>query len=195
MEKHSALLETNHEEQIPVDADHSSMCKFETDSNDTFEKVYKRPKRIMTLARKIEQLKQARIDRDKLQNSIFQEKVRLEIEHTGPRLVCNDHSYKEVRDDGTGSGVILPIYKACHEPYFYPVLPDTFADSEVIKHPPFNGNEDREVCGHSWEVHLNVNSKTELRKRWQKDTAAEEMLAKLTSDIRVMEATIENLKS
>jgi hypothetical protein len=46
VEKHSALLEANHEEQIPVDADHSTMCKFETDGDDTFEKVYKRVKRI-----------------------------------------------------------------------------------------------------------------------------------------------------
>jgi hypothetical protein len=46
VEKHSALLEVNHEEQIPVDADHDAMCKFEMDSDDTFEKVYKRVKRI-----------------------------------------------------------------------------------------------------------------------------------------------------
>jgi hypothetical protein len=42
VEKHSALLKTNHEEQIPVDADHSAICKFETEEDDTFEKVYKR---------------------------------------------------------------------------------------------------------------------------------------------------------
>jgi hypothetical protein len=46
VEKHSALLETNHEEQIPVDADHSAMCKFETEGDDIFEKVYKRVKRM-----------------------------------------------------------------------------------------------------------------------------------------------------
>ncbi|KAI9790079.1 MAG: hypothetical protein M1816_005549 [Peltula sp. TS41687] len=44
LEKRSTLLKVNHEEQIPVDADHSAMCKFETDSDDTFEKVYKRVK-------------------------------------------------------------------------------------------------------------------------------------------------------
>jgi hypothetical protein len=46
VERYSALLETDHEEQIPVDADHSPMCKFETDGDDTYEKVYKRVKRI-----------------------------------------------------------------------------------------------------------------------------------------------------
>lgn len=45
VEKHSALLETAHEEQLPVDADHSAMCKFEKDDDQTFEKVYKRIKR------------------------------------------------------------------------------------------------------------------------------------------------------
>lgn len=38
VEKHSALLEVSHEEQVPVDADHSAMCKFETDKDDTFER-------------------------------------------------------------------------------------------------------------------------------------------------------------
>jgi hypothetical protein len=42
------LLEVEHEEQIPVDANHSAMCKFEADSDDTFEKVYKRIQRMRT---------------------------------------------------------------------------------------------------------------------------------------------------
>ncbi|KAK4935621.1 hypothetical protein LTR10_023344 [Elasticomyces elasticus] len=46
VEKHSALLETNHEEHIPVDADHSAMCKFETQDDDTFKRVYKRIERL-----------------------------------------------------------------------------------------------------------------------------------------------------
>lgn len=42
MGKYSALLEVEKEEQIPTDADHSMICKFETDTDDIFEKVYKR---------------------------------------------------------------------------------------------------------------------------------------------------------
>ncbi|KAK5215128.1 hypothetical protein LTR96_011450 [Exophiala xenobiotica] len=53
VEKHSSLLETNHEEQIPVDADHSAMCKFETENDDTLEKVYKRVKRMKNNPRRI----------------------------------------------------------------------------------------------------------------------------------------------
>ena len=49
MEKYSALLEVEHEEQIPVDADHSAMCKFETEDDITFEKVYKRVTRIKNI--------------------------------------------------------------------------------------------------------------------------------------------------
>jgi hypothetical protein len=44
VKKCSALLETNHKEQIPVDADHAAMCKFETVRDDTFETIYKRVK-------------------------------------------------------------------------------------------------------------------------------------------------------
>jgi hypothetical protein len=48
VEKQSALLEVEHEEQIPIDANHSAMCKFEADNDDTFEKVYKRIRRMRT---------------------------------------------------------------------------------------------------------------------------------------------------
>jgi hypothetical protein len=53
VEKHSALLEVNHEEQIPVDADHSTIYKFETDSDDTFERVYKRVRRMRNSPRRV----------------------------------------------------------------------------------------------------------------------------------------------
>lgn len=46
MENYSALLDISHEEQVPVDADHSAMCKFEGEDDATFERVYKRMKRI-----------------------------------------------------------------------------------------------------------------------------------------------------
>jgi hypothetical protein len=45
VEKHSALLETNHGEPIPVDADHSAIYKFETNDDYTFKKVYGMVKR------------------------------------------------------------------------------------------------------------------------------------------------------
>ena len=48
VEKYSALLEVEHEEQIPTDANHSAMCKFEAESDDTFEKIYKRIRRMRT---------------------------------------------------------------------------------------------------------------------------------------------------
>ncbi|KAI9887902.1 MAG: hypothetical protein M1823_000290 [Watsoniomyces obsoletus] len=51
VDKQSALLEVKHEEQIPVNADHSAMCKFATEDDDTFEKVYKRIQRIRKVSR------------------------------------------------------------------------------------------------------------------------------------------------
>ncbi|KAI9875725.1 MAG: hypothetical protein M1823_007413, partial [Watsoniomyces obsoletus] len=51
VEKQSALLEVEHEEQIPVDSDHSAMCKFATAGDDTFERVYKRIRRMQKEAR------------------------------------------------------------------------------------------------------------------------------------------------
>jgi hypothetical protein len=50
---HSALLEVNHEEQIPVDANHSEVRKFGTDDDDTFEKVDKSVKRIRNSPQRI----------------------------------------------------------------------------------------------------------------------------------------------
>ena len=42
MEKHSALLEVDEEEQIPVDANHEQMCKFTEQEDVVYEKVFKR---------------------------------------------------------------------------------------------------------------------------------------------------------
>ena len=46
VEKHSALLEVDKEDQVPVNADHSQICKFEKEDDDTFEKAWKRIERI-----------------------------------------------------------------------------------------------------------------------------------------------------
>ena len=42
MEKHSALLEIEGEEQIPVNANHEQMCKFTEREDDVYEKIFKR---------------------------------------------------------------------------------------------------------------------------------------------------------
>jgi len=42
VEKHSALLNVDGEEQIPVDADHREMCRFEARDDPVYEKLYKR---------------------------------------------------------------------------------------------------------------------------------------------------------
>ena len=47
MEKHSALLEIDGEEQIPVDADHEQICKFMEREDDVYEKLFKRIRRII----------------------------------------------------------------------------------------------------------------------------------------------------
>ena len=47
MEKHSALLDVDQEEQIPVDANHRDICKFDDQADATYEKVYKRVRRMM----------------------------------------------------------------------------------------------------------------------------------------------------
>lgn len=47
MDKKSALLVVPNEESIPVDANHSEICKFEQQDNDTYEKCVARIKRIL----------------------------------------------------------------------------------------------------------------------------------------------------
>jgi hypothetical protein len=48
---HSALLEVEDEDQIPVEADHSQICKFEKEDDVTFEKAWRRIGRIRRRAR------------------------------------------------------------------------------------------------------------------------------------------------
>ena len=47
MEKYSALLDLDEEEQIPVDANHEQMCKFMEREDDVYEKLFKRIRRII----------------------------------------------------------------------------------------------------------------------------------------------------
>lgn len=47
VEKPSALLEIDEEEQLPVNANHIQMCKFGSQDDETYEKVYKRVLRIL----------------------------------------------------------------------------------------------------------------------------------------------------
>lgn len=47
MEKHSALLEIDGEERIPVDADHEQICKFMEREDNVYEKLFKRIRRMI----------------------------------------------------------------------------------------------------------------------------------------------------
>ncbi len=47
MEKHSALLEIDGEEQIPVDANHEEMCKFAERTDEVYEKLFKQIRRML----------------------------------------------------------------------------------------------------------------------------------------------------
>ena len=47
MEKHSAFLEIDGEEQIPVNANHEEMCKFMERQDDAYEKIFKRVHRMI----------------------------------------------------------------------------------------------------------------------------------------------------
>ena len=47
VERHSALLDIDGEEQIPVDTDHQEMCKFTDRDDDVYEKLFKRIRRMI----------------------------------------------------------------------------------------------------------------------------------------------------
>src|SRR5271168_4043685 len=47
VEKHSTLLEVNEEDQIPMDADHKSICKFTERDDKTYIKLFKRVCRML----------------------------------------------------------------------------------------------------------------------------------------------------
>ena len=54
VEKYSALLEVDGEDQVPVDANHREMCKFGARDVPVYEKLFKRIRRMMK-AKDIEQ--------------------------------------------------------------------------------------------------------------------------------------------
>lgn len=59
VEKYSALLEVQGEDQIPVDANHLDMCKFGARDDPVYEKLFKRILRMMK-AKNAQQLSASR---------------------------------------------------------------------------------------------------------------------------------------
>jgi hypothetical protein len=51
VEKQSVLRDVEHEDAIPVYADHRQMCKFEKDDDDTFQTVWKKIEQIRKQSR------------------------------------------------------------------------------------------------------------------------------------------------
>ena len=47
VEEHSALLQVEGEDQLPVDADHHGICKYKSREDDTYAKIQKRIKRTL----------------------------------------------------------------------------------------------------------------------------------------------------
>jgi hypothetical protein len=47
VDKYSALLEVPGEEQLPVDVNHRDMCKFASRDDQTYQKLWKRLRRII----------------------------------------------------------------------------------------------------------------------------------------------------
>jgi hypothetical protein len=54
VEKYSALLDIDGEEQIPINANHRNMCKFERRNDGTYGKVFKRVRRMLREKNKIQ---------------------------------------------------------------------------------------------------------------------------------------------
>jgi hypothetical protein len=53
VEKYSALLDIDGEEQIPINVNYRNMCKFEGRNDGTYEKVFKRVRRMLKEKNKI----------------------------------------------------------------------------------------------------------------------------------------------
>lgn len=47
MEKHSAVLDIEHIDQIPVDADHEGLARFSSSDDVAYEKLFKRVRRMI----------------------------------------------------------------------------------------------------------------------------------------------------
>ena len=50
VERHSALLDVHAEERIPVHADHEEMCKFGERDDETYEKLFKRIRKMIKVS-------------------------------------------------------------------------------------------------------------------------------------------------
>ncbi|KAI8635426.1 hypothetical protein F5Y19DRAFT_482655 [Xylariaceae sp. FL1651] len=145
---------------------------------------------------KIKQLKNTRITGDNLRKRVNLQRINLRSKQLNkPRTVCKDASCIEVKDDGSGEGKVVTVYKShCHPVcYLTDVKADQVAHPGLIHCAAFNGNNHCQQCGHQWQSHLHVLYELEEYMATVTDTEVERQLQENANDVVLRQTAIKNL--
>ncbi|KAI0910960.1 hypothetical protein F4823DRAFT_340271 [Ustulina deusta] len=147
---------------------------------------------------KIKELQDTRITGDNLRKRVNLQRISLRAKQLDkPRTVCKDSECIELKDDGSGEGKIVTIYKShCH-----PNCNLTGVKADQIAHPAligcnaFRGHDHCQKCNHQWQSHLHVLYELEEYTETVLDPEVQRQLQANANHVALRETAIENLNS
>ncbi|KAI1419081.1 hypothetical protein F5Y12DRAFT_789359 [Xylaria sp. FL1777] len=145
---------------------------------------------------KIRELKDTRITGDNLRKRVNLQRINLRSKLLDkPRTVCKDLKCIEFKDDGSGEGKIVTVYKShCHPVcYLTDVKADQIAHPGLIHCAAFGGHDHCQKCKHQWQSHLHVLYELEEYTATVLDTEVQRQLQANDNHVAVRQTAIEQL--
>ncbi|KAI0425683.1 hypothetical protein F5Y09DRAFT_334771 [Xylaria sp. FL1042] len=145
---------------------------------------------------KIKELQDTRITGDNLRKRVNLQRINLRSKQLDkPRTVCKDSNCIELKDDGSGEGKVLTVYKShCHPVCFLKdVKADQVAHPGLIRCAAFGGNDHCSRCNHQWQSHLHVLYELEEYMATVMDTEVQRQLQANADHVALRQTAIENL--
>lgn len=141
----------------------------------------------------LQMLKDTRLTGDNLRKRLKVPKLLLESKPLDkPRTVCRDEDCVEYKDDGSGSGTLIPVYLShCHPIcYLDSVQIDTVGHAGLIDCAAFGGSDTCTRCSHHWSVHLHVLYELEEKNTIVTDTEVERQLLANAGDVTLRQTAV-----
>lgn len=125
-----------------------------------------------------------------LRQRLVVEKIELHrVSLDKPRMVCTNAYCVDYRDDGSGNGTVVTMYKTiCHdECYLTTMQRDLTASPEILKYKIFDTLGRCTRCCHHWEQHVHVLFQLKEKMTKVTDPEVESQLARCLEEIRLLD--------
>lgn len=114
-----------------------------------------------------------------------------------PRMVCTNANCVDYRDDGSGEGRVVTVYKTiCHDGcYLTNVRPDEIASPGFLKCEIFDNSGQCTQCNHPQQQHMHVLYNLEEKVVTVVDSEVEAHLAGCAEEIRLLETALKDFET